>query len=675
MADLTPRSATSVPAPTAPDHPVRNDDSRNTDARTPVAHKTSHAVGGSDVLSPADIGAAISGHAHDLSGYQPLDADLTALAGLTPTTDNVVQSVGGAWASRTPAQVKATLALAKGDVGLGSVDNTSDAAKPVSIATQSALDGKQPLDADLTTLAGLTPTTDNVIQSVAGAWASRTPAQVKTALALVKGDVGLGNVDNTSDVNKPVSSAAQTALDAKLASADAPELIRDTMGTALVQGSGVTITPSDVGDTITIAASGGGAPAAHATSHLRGGSDSVVGVAGGAHPHLTPTAIKTANYTAQPGELVLVDASSGNIDITLPAASPGVVVGVKKVDVSVNLVITYRAGTDTIGSSAATNLAVARQETGTLFVANGTNWVLHSNYAYDLRTAWTAKGDILASSGAYVPLRLGVGTNGYVLTADSAESLGVKWAAAGIGTTPDATTLTKGVVQLAGDLDGTAAAPTVPALANKQNTLHPYSLKTASYTLTDADYAIVFNTASASMTATLPSAVGRAGRRFLIKKIGAATATANQLTIDPAGTETVDGFTTEVISMSGGFRELISDGANWIIIGGKVDPILHTLANVAAAGTISIDASMATVYRVPTSGSTATLAVPTQSIDADTINIEVTPSVALALTINAAILLTTGIATPINVPANKKLFIMMRTIGTTWYMLAATIQN
>jgi hypothetical protein len=50
---------------------------------------------------------------------------------------------------------------------------------------QTALDGKQPVDADLTTIAGLTATTDNVIQSVAGAWASRTPAQAKTALGFM----------------------------------------------------------------------------------------------------------------------------------------------------------------------------------------------------------------------------------------------------------------------------------------------------------------------------------------------------------------------------------------------------------------------------------------------------------------------------------------------------------
>jgi hypothetical protein len=39
------------------------------------------------------------------------------------------------------------------------------------------------------------------------------------AVALAKGDVGLGNVDNTADAAKPVSTAQQTALDGKLATA------------------------------------------------------------------------------------------------------------------------------------------------------------------------------------------------------------------------------------------------------------------------------------------------------------------------------------------------------------------------------------------------------------------------------------------------------------------------
>jgi hypothetical protein len=45
-----------------------------------------------------------------LAGYQPLDADLTTIAGLTATTDNFMQSKSSAWSSRTPAQVAADLA-------------------------------------------------------------------------------------------------------------------------------------------------------------------------------------------------------------------------------------------------------------------------------------------------------------------------------------------------------------------------------------------------------------------------------------------------------------------------------------------------------------------------------------------------------------------------------------
>ena len=61
--------------------------------------------------------------------------------------------------------------------------------------------------ADVTKLAGIAAGAQvNTVDSVAG----------KTGVVtLVKGDVGLGNVDNTSDTNKPVSTAGQTALNLK----------------------------------------------------------------------------------------------------------------------------------------------------------------------------------------------------------------------------------------------------------------------------------------------------------------------------------------------------------------------------------------------------------------------------------------------------------------------------
>jgi len=46
-----------------------------------------------------------------------------------------------------------------------------------------------------------------------------------------------------------------------------------------------------------------------------------------------------------------------------------------------------------------------------------------------MATAIDAKGDLIAGTGADTFSRLAVGTNGYVLTADSTESTGIKWSA------------------------------------------------------------------------------------------------------------------------------------------------------------------------------------------------------------------------------------------------------
>jgi len=161
-------------------------------------------------------GKAATGHAHS---YQPFDSDLTDIAALAPADGPVLRRVLGAWAAAT---------LVKGDFGLGNVDNTSDAGKPISTAQQSALDGKQPLDSDLTVFAALTPADDVVVQRKAGIWTGRTPAQVKTDLALIQGDIGLGSVNNTSDAAKPVSVAQQAALDLKVP-LSAPPLIPNAL--------------------------------------------------------------------------------------------------------------------------------------------------------------------------------------------------------------------------------------------------------------------------------------------------------------------------------------------------------------------------------------------------------------------------------------------------------------
>jgi hypothetical protein len=82
------------------------------------------------------------------------------------------------------------------------------------VATQvntntSDISGKQAHDTDLDDIGGLTPTNGDTILRVAGHWLNQSMSQLKTALGLVKADVGLGSVDNTADSAKAVLSASK----------------------------------------------------------------------------------------------------------------------------------------------------------------------------------------------------------------------------------------------------------------------------------------------------------------------------------------------------------------------------------------------------------------------------------------------------------------------------------
>lgn len=115
--------------------------------------------------------------------------------------------------------------VTKSQVGLGNVDNTSDANKPISTATQTALnskadlvDGKVPasqLPDNIGLELGTTATTAYYGDKGQVAY-NHSQLTSGNPHHVTKSDVGLGNVDNTSDADKPISTAVQAALDTKM---------------------------------------------------------------------------------------------------------------------------------------------------------------------------------------------------------------------------------------------------------------------------------------------------------------------------------------------------------------------------------------------------------------------------------------------------------------------------
>jgi hypothetical protein len=156
------------------------------------------------------------------------DATAIGRSVLTAANAAAVRSAIGAGTSNLAIGTTSATAKAgdyvptKSDVGLGNADNTSDANKPISSAVQTALNAKE--------------------SSIASGTTSQYLRGDKTFQTLDKTVVGLNNVDNTSDANKPVSTATQTALDAKPDSADFDNIVKITQSAYDALGTKVATT-------------------------------------------------------------------------------------------------------------------------------------------------------------------------------------------------------------------------------------------------------------------------------------------------------------------------------------------------------------------------------------------------------------------------------------------------
>ncbi len=72
----------------------------------------------------------------------------------------------------------------------------------------------------------------------------------------------------------------------------------------------------------------------------------------------------------------------------------------------------------------------------------------------------------------------------------------------------------------------------------------------------------LYSMGSLNQTLTLPTAVGIPGRVYVVKYLDSAS---NTHTIDPNGSETIDGALTDTLSGTGSMM-IQSDGTGWIIL-------------------------------------------------------------------------------------------------------------
>jgi hypothetical protein len=159
------------------------------------------------------------------------------------------------------------------------------------------------------------------------------------------------------------------------------------------------------------------------------------------------------------------------------------------------------SGNLTLGGTLS-NVSLATQVTGTLPIANGGTGQTTAVAAFDALAPTTTKGDLIVSNGSD-NIRLAVGTNGFLLTADSAETSGVKWAAAPVSTTvsDDTTTNASYYPTFATATSGTFSTATV---SSTKLTYNP-SLGDLRATQLAASNGIMFTNQTINTSVTFPT--------------------------------------------------------------------------------------------------------------------------------------------------------------------------
>jgi hypothetical protein len=382
-----------------------------TAASTTTFSNKSISLGSNTVTSTlAELNTAIS------------DADVATLAGTETLTNKTL----------TSPVINTPTGITKTDVGLANLDNTSDANKPVSTATQTALDLKAnlanptftgtvnaaalTLSGDLT-VNGTTTTVNSTTVNVTNAFVfeGTTADAFETTLTVTDptADRTITLPDSTGTVvlrdstdtltNKTINATSNTITVTSANVSDFNEAAQDAIGTIL--GTGLSYNDAGPGIGINNAA---------LTDYLL---DGVSGSSYGLIGTSVYLDIKTGNGYNKEIELDIAAVKTQlNTDGYLTTSSTSTLTNKTLTSPKINEDVAVTATATELNYVDGVTSAIQTQLDGKVD-----------------ESLFDAKGDLLVASADNTPAKLGVGTNGYILTANSSATNGIEWAVAPAG--------------------------------------------------------------------------------------------------------------------------------------------------------------------------------------------------------------------------------------------------
>jgi hypothetical protein len=289
-----------------------------------------------------------------LSDQTDLQAALDARATDAELTTEINARIAGdatnasAITSEASTRVNADAALQFSIDTLDSELNTETTARLAGDATNAA-----DISAEATARANADTTLNTAISGVASDLTTHE-ADTNNPHSVTKAQVGLSNVDNTSDANKPISDATQTALDAKQ-----DELVS---GTNIKTINGVSVLGS-----------GGLVIAANATQAIRATSTGVTIAASSGDRYLTLTSFAntaTENVASIAAESAMTFTKILVRTTTTQSATGSLVFTLRKNGVDTAIVLTIAAGSVAGTYSATGSVAFAQGDLISLKVRN-----------------------------------------------------------------------------------------------------------------------------------------------------------------------------------------------------------------------------------------------------------------------------------------------------------------